>query len=196
MLTFIETHIVMVLAAVLILTVIMTFAFLLAMLEVRRLKNKFDRFMRPNSKNHNLEMQLTEYLEEVREIKSKNDGMFEDIEDIKRVLKTGIQKIGIVKYNTLEEIGGELSYAIALLDQNDSGIVLNSLYYRDGCYTYAKQIIAGDCLTPLSEEEHQAIKAARDNSSNIIFKERMMISKRKRELLRLKATKKGAKENV
>ena len=196
MLAFIESNIVAVLAAVLILTVIMTFAFLLSMLEVRRLKNKFDRFMRPNSKNHNLELQLTEYLEEVREIKAKNDGMFEDIEDIKRVLKTGIQKIGIVKYNTLEEIGGELSYAIALLDQNDSGIVLNSLYYRDGCYTYAKQIIAGDCLTPLSEEEQQAIVAARDNSSNIIFKERMIIKKRKRELLRLKGTKKGAKENV
>ena len=196
MLAFIESNIVAVLAAVLILTVIMTFAFLLAMLEVRRLKNKFDRFMRPNSKNHNLELQLTEYLEEVREIKAKNDGMFEDIEDIKRVLKTGIQKIGIVKYNTLEEIGGELSYAIALLDQNDSGIVLNSLYYRDGCYTYAKQIIAGDCLTPLSEEEQQAIVAARDNSSNIVFKERMMIKKRKRELLRLKGTKKGVKENV
>ncbi len=196
MLAFIESNIVAVLAAVLILTVIMTFAFLLSMLEVRRLKNKFDRFMRPNSKNHNLELQLTEYLEEVREIKAKNDGMFEDIEDIKRVLKTGIQKIGIVKYNTLEEIGGELSYAIALLDQNDSGIVLNSLYYRDGCYTYAKQIIAGDCLTPLSEEEQQAIVAARDNSSNIVFKERMIIKKRKRELLRLKGTKKGAKENV
>ena len=196
MLAFIESNIVAVLAAVLILTVIMTFAFLLSMLEVRRLKNKFDRFMRPNSKNHNLELQLTEYLEEVREIKAKNDGMFEDIEDIKRVLKTGIQKIGIVKYNTLEEIGGELSYAIALLDQNDSGIVLNSLYYRDGCYTYAKQIIAGDCLTPLSEEEQQAIVAARDKSSNIVFKERMMIKKRKRELLRLKGTKKGVKENV
>ena len=196
MLAFIESNIVAVLAAVLILTVIMTFAFLLSMLEVRRLKNKFDRFMRPNSKNHNLELQLTEYLEEVREIKEKNDGIFEDIEDIKRVLKTGIQKIGIVKYNTLEEIGGELSYAIALLDQNDSGIVLNSLYYRDGCYTYAKQIIAGDCLTPLSEEEQQAIVAARDNSSNIVFKERMIIKKRKRELLRLKGTKKGAKENV
>ena len=134
-------------------------------------------------------MQLTEYLEEVRDIKKKNDGIFEDIEDIKRVLKTGIQKIGIVKYNTLEEIGGELSYAIALLDQNDSGVILNSLYYRDGCYTYAKQIIAGDCLTPLSEEEKEAIKAARNNSSNIIFKERMIIKKRKRELLRVKNTK-------
>ena len=112
------------------------------------------------------------------------------------MLKTGIQKIGIVKYNTFEEIGGELSYAIALLDQNDSGIVLNSLYYRDGCYTYAKQIIAGDCLTPLSEEEQEAIEAAKDNGTNIIFKERMIIKKRKRELLRAKNNKKGVKENV
>lgn len=196
MLYFIETHIAAVLAAILILLVVMTFFFLLAMLEVRRLKNKFDRFMRPNSKNHNLELQLNEYLDEVREIKAKNDGIFEDIEDIKRVLKTGIQKIGIVKYNTFEEIGGELSYAIALLDQNDSGIVLNSLYYRDGCYTYAKQIIAGDCLTPLSEEENEAINAARDNGTNIVFKERMIIKKRKRELIRAKNNKKGAKDNV
>lgn len=196
MLAFIESNTVAVLAIMLILMIIMTAAFILAMLEVRKLKNKFDRFMRPNSKNHNLELQLTEYLNEVRDIKEKNNGMFEDIEDIKKVLKTTIQKIGIVKYNTFEEIGGELSYAIALLDQNDSGIVLNSLYYRDGCYTYSKQIIAGDCLTPLSEEEHEAIKAAQDNVNNIIFKERMIIKKRKRELLRTKNNKKGTKENV
>ena len=196
MLYFIETHIVAVLAAILILFAVMILLFILTLIEFRKYKNKFDRFMRPNSKNHNLELQLNEYLDEVREIKAKNDGIFEDIEDIKRVLKTGIQKIGIVKYNTFEEIGGELSYAIALLDQNDSGIVLNSLYYRDGCYTYAKQIIAGDCLTPLSEEENEAIAAARDNGTNIIFKERMIIKKRKRELLRAKKNKKGAKDNV
>ncbi len=196
MLYFIETHITVVLAAILILFIIMTLCFLLAMLQVKKLKNKFDRFMRPNSKSHNLELQLKEYLDEVREIKEKNDGIFEDIEDIKRVLKTGIQKIGIVKYNTFEEIGGELSYSIALLDQNDSGIVLNSLYYRDGCYTYAKQIIAGDCLSPLSEEEREAIVAAKDNGTNIVFKERMIIKKRKRELLRSKNNKKGAKDNV
>ena len=71
MLAFIETHVAAVLAAVLILSVVMIFVFLLAILEVRRLKNKFDRFMRPNSKSHNLEIQLTEYLEEVREIKAK-----------------------------------------------------------------------------------------------------------------------------
>ena len=181
MLTFIESHIVIVVASMLVLMVIFILAFLLAMMEVKRLKNKFDRFMRPNSKNHNLELQLNEFLEEVRDIKKKNDGIFEDIEDIKKVLRTSIQKIGIVKYNTVDDIGGDLSYAIALLDQNDSGIVLNSLYYRDGSYTYAKQIIAGDCLNPLSEEEKEAITAAKENVNNIIFKERMIIKKRKRE---------------
>lgn len=196
MLTFIEANSIVIIAILLILMVILIFVFSLAMMEVKKLKNKFDRFMRPNSKNHNLEIQLTEYLNEVREIKEKNNGMFEDIEDIKNVLKTGIQKIGIVKYNTFEDIGGELSYAIALLDQNDSGIVLNSLYYRDGCYTYAKQIIAGECLTPLSEEEHQSIKAAIENKNNIVFKERMIIKKRQREILRNKNKKKGTKNNV
>ena len=186
MLDFIQANSVVIIASMLVLMIVFIFVFLLAMMEVRRLKNKFERFMRPNSKSHNLELQLKEYLDEVRDIKEKNNGMFEDIEDIKRVLKTGIQKIGIVKYNTFEEIGGELSYAIALLDQNDSGIVLNSLYYRDGCYTYAKQIIASDCLTPLSEEEREAINAAKENGTNIVFKERMIIKKRQRELLRTK----------
>ena len=190
MLDFIESNTVIVIAILLVLMIVMTLAFIGAMIEVRKLKNKFDRFMRPNSKNHNLELQLKEYLDEVRDIKAKNDGIFEDLEDVKKVLKTSIQKIGIVKYNTAEDIGGELSYAIALLDQNDSGIVLNSLYYRDGSYTYAKQIIAGDCLLPLSDEENDAIKAARNNDSNIVFKERMIIKKRKRELLKQK-NKKG-----
>ena len=180
MLTFIEAHITLVLAVILVLLLVFILAFFLAMLQVRALKNKFDRFMRPNSKNHNIEIMLNEYLDEIHDIKIKNDSMFEDMEDVKRVLKTSIQKIGIVKYNTFEDIGGELSYAIALLDQNDSGIVLNSLYYRDGSYTYAKQIISGDCVSPLSDEENEAISAAKNNINNIVFKDRMDIKKRKK----------------
>ncbi|MBO5560468.1 MAG: DUF4446 family protein [Firmicutes bacterium] len=90
MLDFIESNTVIVIAILLVLMIVMTLAFIGAMIEVRKLKNKFDRFMRPNSKNHNLELQLKEYLDEVRDIKAKNDGIFEDLEDVKKVLKTSI----------------------------------------------------------------------------------------------------------
>lgn len=73
----------------------------------------------------------------------------------------GLHKTGIVRFNPFKEVGGDQSFAIALLNGKNSGIVISSLYTREGTRIYAKTIAAGKSEKyPLTEEEEQAIKIA------------------------------------
>jgi hypothetical protein len=68
--------------------------------------------------------------------------------------------VGVVRYNAIANTGADLSFAIALLDQNNNGFVLNGIYSRDGSYTYAKPIENGQSKYNLSDEEKEALTKA------------------------------------
>lgn len=70
------------------------------------------------------------------------------------------QKVGIVKYDAFNEMGGKLSFAIAMLDGNNSGWILNAMHSREGCYTYVKEILKGESFVELAEEEAEALDKA------------------------------------
>ena len=75
-------------------------------------------------------------------------------------LEFTFQKIGLVKYDAFHEMGGKLSFSLALLNETDDGFVMNAVHSREGCYTYIKEIIAGKCVIILSEEEKEALDMA------------------------------------
>lgn len=75
-------------------------------------------------------------------------------------LHSSIQKVGIIRFNPFKEEGGDYSFAIALLDEADNGVVLSSLYVRDGVRVYAKPVTAGKSSYPFSDEEEAAMKQA------------------------------------
>ena len=72
------------------------------------------------------------------------------------------QKQGIIKYDAFNEMGGKLSFAMALLDKNNNGFIINSIHSREGCYTYIKEIVKGESYILLGEEERQALEKAID----------------------------------
>lgn len=71
-----------------------------------------------------------------------------------------IQKIGYIRYNAFSDMGNQLSYSIALMDNYNSGFVLSSLYGRDNTVNYSKPIKNGSSRIPLSAEEQIAIDRA------------------------------------
>ena len=83
-------------------------------------------------------------------------------------LKDTYQRVGIVKYDAFKEMGGKLSFSIALLNDNKTGFILNSVHSSDGCYVYTKEIINGECAISLGEEEKKALMLALQDDS-IIF---------------------------
>ena len=72
---------------------------------------------------------------------------------IKEIQSRTANKIGIVKYDAFPDVGGRLSFALAMLDESDSGFVLNAIHGREGCYTYVKEIVKGESYVVLGQEE-------------------------------------------
>lgn len=79
---------------------------------------------------------------------------------IKEIQSRTANKIGIVKYDAFPDVGGRLSFALAMLDESDSGFVLNAIHGREGCYTYVKEIVKGESYIVLGQEEKEALRQA------------------------------------
>ena len=79
---------------------------------------------------------------------------------ISRLMQVTFQKFGLVKYDAFNEMGGKLSFSLALLNQSNDGFVMNAVHSREGCYTYVKEIIDGHSVIALAEEEQEALDMA------------------------------------
>ena len=82
------------------------------------------------------------------------------------VVKFTFQKVGLVKYDAFNEMGGKLSFSLAMLNESDNGFVLNAVHSREGCYTYIKEIIDGNSIITLAEEEQEALKMAKESTGS------------------------------
>lgn len=88
----------------------------------------------------------------------------ERVENVSGRLVSSYQKIGLVKYDAFKEIGGKLSFVLVLLTEEDNGFIINSMHSsREGCFTYAKEVVNGEAFVILSEEEQQALEEAKSN---------------------------------
>ena len=72
-----------------------------------------------------------------------------------------MNKYGVIKYDAFDDVGGKLSFALAMLDKHDTGIVLNAVHSRDNCFLYIKEIVKGESYIMLSEEEVEALRIAK-----------------------------------
>ena len=85
------------------------------------------------------------------------------LEELVENNKFNVQKIGFVRFNPFADAGGNISFALALLDGYDNGIVISSLHGREGTRMYAKDLALGVSKFPFTDEEKQAIKKAQNN---------------------------------
>lgn len=83
-----------------------------------------------------------------------------EIKRLKEIQSRTANKIGIIKYDAFPDVGGRLSFALAMLDESDSGFVLNAIHGREGCYTYVKEIVKGESYIVLGQEEKEALRQA------------------------------------
>ncbi len=102
-----------------------------------------------------------EVLARFKEFEKNFENLSEELENLKKESQFSIQKIGIVRFNPFKEIGGDQSFSITLLDRNDNGVVITSLYTREGNRVYGKPIKNGNSEYLLSEEEKKAIDKAK-----------------------------------
>lgn len=132
---------------------------------------KYLKFMKKLGNGSNLDEMLKKYLEDVKEIKKDNSEIKAYYTKLDHDIDCCIQKIGLVRYNAFKDVGSDLSFAIALLDRNDNGVVFNGLYGSESSNIYAKPIKGGVSKYQLSEEEKNALEIA-EQSKNFIAKHR------------------------
>ncbi len=99
-------------------------------------------------------------------LKKDFDIISQDLKELKKESKFFIQKTGIVRFNPFSEVGGDQSFSIALLDGNNDGLVITSLYNREGNRTYAKPLKQSQSQYQLSSEEKEAIAKAIDSGNS------------------------------
>lgn len=130
--------------------------------KMNKLKKRFEKFM--SKEDINLEELLVQYTKKLNVLLEHEKEMQTSIEHIEKNFKNCVQKVGVVRYQAIQNMGADLSYTVALLNENNDGVVFNGIYGRDGCYTYAKPITEGTSKYNLSEEEEQAINKAVENA--------------------------------
>lgn len=107
-----------------------------------------------------LEQEITGLFEDNKFIKNAIEKNKKDIRNLYKNFESAFQKVGIVKYDAFNQMGGKLSFSLALLDENNNGFILNSVHSTDGCYSYTKEIENGVCKISLGEEEEKALNIA------------------------------------
>ena len=146
------------------LMVIIIFASIINSAKTKRIIKRYNLLMRKLGNGTNLETMLKAYIDKVERVDNKNTEVLEFCKKLDNKMMKCIQKVGIVRYNAFEDTGSDLCFAIALLDFEDTGVVINGIYSREGSSTYGKPVENGTSKYTLSTEEMQAIDMAKRNA--------------------------------
>ena len=129
------------------------------------LKKKYDFFMQGDN-GASLERKLSVEVSEIRDAAKGLETMMTEQAAIRNIQSNTIQKIGFIKYNAFENIGNDLSFALTLLDGNNNGICISSIYGRNESRIFSKPIVKGKSLVSLSQEELESLNEALGERTN------------------------------
>ena len=107
-----------------------------------------------------LEEVIVSRMNQIESLISANEKNEKAIHQLNKNMQTTFQRVGLVKYDAFQEMGGKLSFSLALLNKTNDGFIINAMHSREGCYTYIKEIIDGNSVIALSEEEQEALDMA------------------------------------
>lgn len=125
------------------------------------LKKRYAAFMNGQD-GKTLEIAFEKKFQDMDIINSEIENICKRLDGIDQNLLKTYQKMGVVKYDAFKEVGGTLSFVLALLTKEDNGFLINSMHSnREGCFTYIKEVKNGEVFVTLSEEETQALEEAK-----------------------------------
>lgn len=123
-------------------------------------KKRYEKLAIKLGKGENISDILKKYILQVNELNKKDDEIINYCNNLNNELNKSIKKVGLVKYNLYSTNKNNLSFALALLDNENNGVVINSVYGIDNSNVYCKPIIKGESKNKMSEEENEALKIA------------------------------------
>lgn len=143
-------------AAVIVLLLILN---IVALMKLGSLKKKYKAFM-TGKDAESLEKTIMERFSQIDNLKLQQEMQGKDIDTLKETILKVYQKFGMEKYDAFNEMGGKLSFSLAMLDQSNNGFLLTTVHNTGSSYTYVKEIVDGKSEINLSEEEAKALDKA------------------------------------
>lgn len=130
-------------------------------LRLRRAEAQY-RTLTAGTNGGNLEAVLADHVATVRAATDRVHELDSQARRLERASRSHLQRVGFLRFNPFRDAGGDQSFAVALTDQDGNGVVISSLHSRDVTRVYGKPLVAWESAYPLTEEEQQAIKKARN----------------------------------
>ncbi|WP_300409180.1 DUF4446 family protein [Lagierella sp.] len=127
--------------------------------KVNRLKRRYDNILKGRGEL-NLEEILLAHSEDIEKIVISQGQIKSRQEQLEDVIKNSIQKVGYHKYDAFPELRNKLSFTLVLMDRDDTGLMLTSIYGRDSSVTFSKRIERGKVTEEISQEEQIALERA------------------------------------
>ena len=129
-------------------------------ISISSLKKRYDKMMTGEETGTSFEKMMLDHIEEVRRVSAANEKLNEKAKDMDALLNLAITKVGVIRFRAFEDMGSDLSYAVALLDSNDDGVILSSIFGREDSRSYVKPIEHGKSSYTLTKEEEEAMRKA------------------------------------
>lgn len=133
--------------------------YIIAQIRISSIKGKYNELVR-GVEDINIEELLIRNGQEIERLREEISTLNKELDNLDTKLTFAVQKVGFIRYNAFADMGSELSFSIAFLDNFLNGFVLTSIYGRENSTCYAKPIKNGKSIYPLSVEEMQAIDRA------------------------------------
>ncbi|MGL5435001.1 MAG: DUF4446 family protein [Lachnospiraceae bacterium] len=142
-----------------VLMLVLIVVLIIGILQMKKLYRRYDCFMRGKDAE-TLEELIIQQMEDIQILKAEDRSNKDSIRNANKNMRASYQKFGMVKYNAFKGMGGNLSFAFAMLDYTNTGFVLNSVHSREGCYLYLKEVDRGETEVLLGSEEKEALERA------------------------------------
>jgi hypothetical protein len=148
-----------ILIGMLVMILVLLILIIVQMVQASKLKKRLNRFLMGND-GMSMEQDIISLIEDNKFLKIDADKNKKEMRELRRKFEHSYQKMGLVKYDAFQQMGGQLSFSLCLLDNNNNGFIINSVHSAEGCYSYTKEIKAGESSLLLGEEEKEALEIA------------------------------------
>lgn len=128
-------------------------------MRLTRLERKYKMFMK-GSDAQSLEKTFVRKFAQIDRLYEAKEDHEHIIHSLEQHSKIVYSKYGVEKYDAFDDVGGKLSFALALLDKENTGLILNAVHSSDNCFLYLKEIVKGESYVMLSQEEVEALRKA------------------------------------
>lgn len=125
------------------------------------LRKRYDQMMTGEQTGGDFESMLMGHIAKTDRVAEDNIDIREEQKRLSDLLNISVNRIGVVRFSAFTDMGSDLSYAVALLNQNNDGVVFSSIFGRDDSRSYVKPVKNGVSDYTLTEEEREAIRQAR-----------------------------------